>query len=143
MTVDLPRMTVAWNLRIVPCFTKQDPNTVDPRCYSVPFLPRSNRNLVRTYVCMVTHIPSKSMEQPGKDANPARGHLISVLYVFFLSILDVKFVWVYQPESHRRKVTQDFSSALFLRCMPLFLARKIQPFLSLGDREVENCALTI
>ena len=24
----------------------------------------------------------------------------------------------YQPESHRRKVTQDFSSAFFLRCVP-------------------------
>ena len=26
--------------------------------------------------------------------------------------------WTYQPGSHRRKVTQDFSSTFFLRCMP-------------------------
>ena len=26
--------------------------------------------------------------------------------------------WTYQPGSHRRKVTQDFSSAFFLRCVP-------------------------
>ena len=79
------------------------------------------------------------MDQPGKVANAARGHLISVLCVFFRFILDVKFVWVYQPEYHRRKVKQDFSSTFFLRCIPLFLARRIQTFLSLVDREVEIC----
>ena len=132
-------MTFARNLRIVPCFTKLDSNTIDPRrCYSVPSHPRTKRNLVHTYVYMVTHI-SKSMDQPGKVANAARGHLISVLCVFFRFILDVKFVWVCQPESHRWKVTQDFSSTFFLRCMPLFLARRIQPFLSLVDREIEIC----
>ena len=26
--------------------------------------------------------------------------------------------WAYQPGSHRRKVTQDFSSTFFLRCVP-------------------------
>ena len=26
--------------------------------------------------------------------------------------------WTYQPGSHRRKVTQDFSSIFFLRCVP-------------------------
>ena len=26
--------------------------------------------------------------------------------------------WTYQPGSHRRKVTQDFSSTFFLRCLP-------------------------
>ena len=26
--------------------------------------------------------------------------------------------WTYQPGSHRRKVTQDFSSAFLLRCVP-------------------------
>ena len=26
--------------------------------------------------------------------------------------------WTYQPESHRRKVTQDFSSTFLLRCVP-------------------------
>ena len=32
--------------------------------------------------------------------------------------------WTYQPGSHRRKVTQDFSSAFFLRCVPLFYSRE-------------------
>ena len=26
--------------------------------------------------------------------------------------------WTYQPGSHRSKVTQDFSSTFFLRCVP-------------------------
>ena len=43
---------------------------------------------------MYGHTYSKSMDQPGKVANAARGHLISVLCVFFPFILDVKFVWV-------------------------------------------------
>ena len=119
--------------------------------------------------------------------------------------------WTYQPGSHRRKVTQDFSCTFLLRCVPkffsregfsssfpsstvksnfvcvfvcvfcvffplildvngrtsrghtggrshrigflihllsavhalIFLARRIQPFLSLADREVDYCALTI
>ena len=38
--------------------------------------------------------------------------------VFFPFILDIKFVWTCQPGSHRRKVTQDFSSTFFLRCVP-------------------------
>ena len=29
-----------------------------------------------------------------------------------------QFRWTYQPGSHRRKVTQDFSSTFFLRCVP-------------------------
>ena len=32
--------------------------------------------------------------------------------------------WTYQPGSHRRKVTQDFSSTFFLWCMPLFFSRE-------------------
>ena len=31
--------------------------------------------------------------------------------------------WTYQPGSHRRKVTQDFSST-FLRCVPKFFSRE-------------------
>ena len=51
--------------------------------------------------------------------------------------------WTYQPGSHRRKVTQDFSSILSAVHALIFLARRIQPFLSLVDREVEFCVLTI
>ena len=50
----------------------------------------------------------------------------------------------YQPGSHRRKITQDFSSAFFSAVHALiFLARRIQSFLSLVDREVEFCVLLI
>ena len=62
--------------------------------------------------------------------------------VFFPFLLDVK--WMYQPGSHRRKVTQDFFIHLPSAVHPfIFLARRIQPFLSLVDREVELYVLTI
>ena len=32
--------------------------------------------------------------------------------------------WTYQPGSHRRKVTQDFSSTFFLRFVPSFFSRE-------------------
>ena len=63
--------------------------------------------------------------------------------VFFPFILDIKFVGrTSRGRMHRRKVIQD----LFFMHLPsalIFLARRIQPFLSLVDREVEFCALTI
>ena len=130
-------MTFARNLRIVSCFTKLDSNTGDPRCYSVPSHPRRNRNLVHTYVCVVTHIARVWINRVRLQC--CSWSFDQCLCVFFPFILDVKFVWVYQPESHRRKITQDFSSTFFLRCMSLFLASRIQPFLSLVDREVEIC----
>ena len=51
--------------------------------------------------------------------------------------------WTYQPGSHRRRVPQDFSSSFFAVRDLIFLARRIQPFLSLVDRDVEFCLLTI
>ena len=50
--------------------------------------------------------------------------------------------------SHRRKVTQEEGHTGFLIHLPsavralIFVARRIQPFLSLVDREVEFCVLT-
>ena len=45
--------------------------------------------------------------------------------VCFLSIYSGRQVrWLYQPGSHRRKVTHDFSSTFLLRCMPLFFPRE-------------------
>ena len=32
--------------------------------------------------------------------------------------------WTYQPGSHRKKVTQDFPSTFFLRCLPQFFSRE-------------------
>ena len=52
--------------------------------------------------------------------------------------------WTYQPGSHRRKVTQNiFIHHLSAVRALIFLARRIRPFLSLVDREVEFCVLTI
>ena len=46
------------------------------------------------------------------------------IYVCFLAIHSGHQVrWTYQPGSHRRKVTQDFSST-FLRCVPSFFSRE-------------------
>ena len=59
--------------------------------------------------------------------------------VFFSSYLFwTSGLWTYQSGSHRRKVTTGFlihfpSAVLAL----IFLARRIQPVLSLVDREVE------
>ena len=45
--------------------------------------------------------------------------------VCFLPIYSGRQVrWMYQPGSHRRKITQDFSSTFLLRCMPLFFSRE-------------------
>ena len=47
-------------------------------------------------------------------------------------------LWTYQPGSHRRKITQDFSQCHLPSAVLalIFLARRIQPFFSLVDREV-------
>ena len=52
--------------------------------------------------------------------------------------------WTYQPGSHRRKGHIGFLIHLpSAVCALIFFARRIQPFLSLIDREVEFCVLTI
>ena len=57
-------------------------------------------------------------------------------------ILDVRFVdvpaGVTQPGGRSHRISPPFSAVLAL----IFLARRIQPFLSLVDREVEFCGLT-
>ena len=60
------------------------------------------------------------------------------LCVFFPFILDVP-AGVTQEESHTRFLIHLFSAVRAL----IFLARRIQPFLSLVDREVEFWVLTI
>ena len=54
-------------------------------------------------------------------------------------------LWTYQPRLHMRKATQDFSTFILLSAVRalIFLARRIQPFHSLVDREVEFFVLTI
>ena len=47
------------------------------------------------------------------------GNLTGLFLVCFLPIYSGYQVrWTYQPGSHRRKVTQDFSSIFLLRCVP-------------------------
>ena len=86
---------------------------------------------------------------PPPIVKPLNSHA-SVLCVCFRPIHSGHQVrWTYQPGSHRRKVTQEESHTGFLihllsavRAL-IFFARRIQPFLSLVDREVELCVLTI
>ena len=58
--------------------------------------------------------------------------------VFFPFILDIKFVG-HTSRGH----TGFFIHLLSVVRALIFLARRIQPFLSLVDREVEFCVLTI
>ena len=52
-------------------------------------------------------------------------YMCYVLCVCFLPIHSGHQVrWTYQPGSHRRKVTHDFLSTSFLRCVPLFFSRE-------------------
>ena len=51
--------------------------------------------------------------------------------------------WTYQPGSHKEGHTGFFIHFLSAVRALVFLARRIQPFLSLVDREVEFCVLTI
>ena len=82
---------------------------------------------------------------------------LPVLYLFVVIpfILDVRLhlsvnVWTHQPGSHRRGRPHRIFFLLFflhlyilLRCLPqFFIVRRIQPSLSLVDREVEFCVLT-
>ena len=63
--------------------------------------------------------------------------------VFFPFILDIKFVGRTSrghTGGRSHKISHHLLSAV--RAL-IFLARRIQPFLSLVDREVEFCVLTI
>ena len=63
--------------------------------------------------------------------------------VFFPSILDIKYVRIPAGVTQEEAHTGFF---IYLFCAVrafIFLARRIQPFLSLVDREVEFCVITI
>ena len=69
----------------------------------------------------------KSQNAPRPSEHPpVRGKNVNfVACVCFLPIHSGHQVrWTYQPGSHRRTVTQDFSSTFFLRCGPLFFSRE-------------------
>ena len=63
---------------------------------------------------------SEIQKNVGSKINMLRGLTVCVcVCVCFLPIHSGHQVrWTYQPGSHRRKVTQDFSSTFFLRCVP-------------------------
>ena len=54
-------------------------------------------------------------------------NMVRVKLMCFLCFLPIhsghQVRWTYLPGSHRRKVTQDFSSTFFLRCVPQFWQR--------------------
>ena len=64
--------------------------------------------------------PSKIQNTELEEYSPSnRSSSVCVFSVCFLPIHSGHQVrWTYQPGSHRRKVTQDFSSTFFLRCVP-------------------------
>ena len=67
---------------------------------------------------------------------------VCVVCAFFPFILDIKMdvpAGVTQEEGHTGFLIHLLSAVRAL----IFLARRIQPFLSLVDREVEFCVLTI
>ena len=55
-------------------------------------------------------------------AGDVRGRYVFVCFLPIHSGHQVR--WTYQPGSHRSKVTQDFSSTFFLRCVPQFFSRE-------------------
>ena len=63
--------------------------------------------------------------------------------VFFPFILDIKFVGRTSRGHTGGRSHRIFHPFSFLDACLNFLARRIQPFLSLVDREVEFCVLTI
>ena len=66
--------------------------------------------------------------------------VIRSVFVCFLPVYSGRQVRLGVPAKvSQEKVTQDFSYTFFLRCMPSFLVRSFQPFLSLVDREVDIC----
>ena len=94
---------------------------------------------------MVTFVTRKHIFVTRKLSGEATRYTVCVCVCFFFSpaILDVRLVdvpaGVTQEESHTGFLTH-LSSAVFALN---FIARRIQPLLSLVDCEIEFCVLTI
>ena len=65
------------------------------------------------------------------------------VYVFFSFILTIKFVGRTSRSHTRGRSHRIFHPPSFGGACLNFIARRIQPFLSLVDRKVEFCVLTI
>ena len=68
----------------------------------------------RSQLLILTVLDGVGISPDGNDFLP-RVYVIHCVVIPF--ILDVRR-WTYQPGSHSRKVTQDFSSTFLLRCSP-------------------------
>ena len=96
-------------------------------------------------VCVCVFIKLHITTQSGPVILVILCHSVCVCVCFLPFHSGHQVRWTYQPGSHRRKVTQEEGHTGFLihllsavRAL-IFLARRIQPFLSLVDRKVEFC----
>ena len=98
--------------------------------------PRSDKNkntsflneILATCQILKSNFPRQNCWSPPPYPCLCCSHLFSscvCLCVFFPFILDIKFVGrTSRGHTDRRKVTQDFSSTFFLRCVPSFFSRE-------------------
>ena len=95
----------------------------------------STRIALDLWVLFLTSCPARSVKSKhvlnlkhGKKCNSnsfCKDYNTMRVCVCFLPINSGHQVrWTYQPGSHRRKVTHDFSSTFFLRCVPSFFSRE-------------------
>ena len=77
------------------------------------------------------------------------GGIVSSSFVCVFSVFSSRSFWTSSSLDVPAGVTQEEGhTGFFIHLLPavrafIFLARRIQPFLSLGDREVDFCVLTI
>ena len=85
---------------------------------------KAHRYCARILIILYRHVGTQQQKASKHEhgrTQKTRMHGIGRRYVCvcFLAIHSGHRVrWTYQPGSHRRKITQDFSSTFFLRCVP-------------------------
>ena len=71
------------------------------------------------------YVHKPDVQNKRDDNTHTHTHTHMMCVVCFLPLYSGHQVrWTYQPGSHRRKVTQDFSSTFLLRCVPSFFSRE-------------------
>ena len=83
--------------------------------------PSTQKHCITEDSCILQYLRSLRSERADVAGSTDCGTVCLCVYVCvcFLPIHSGHQVrWTYQPGSHRRKVTQDFSSTFFLRCVP-------------------------
>ena len=82
-----------------------------PEAYSLPHVSRWAALTPSALLCLISH-ERRRLQRKGLN-------LFEECCLCFLHIHSGHQVrWTYQPGSHRRKVTHDFSSTLLLPCVP-------------------------